>query len=100
MTAFAMTPEMRAELTRQRRRNAIVRSCAASDKDGVGRRIARATMREFERAPDTPIDVARRTLQRMGYRPVHNASVTGGSADHWVCGSRLLTTAEMLELAR
>ena len=96
--AFPMSQDQRDALTRQKRRRTIMHTMAALAGDHPGTRLARKLLAENARI-ETDVDVARRTLQRAGFYPVYNATVTGGSPNQWIVGSKVMTTAEMLALA-
>lgn len=100
MTAepFPLSDEQHATLKYRKRRRAIINAVAASDSQHYGARIARKLIASDRRSPDTPIDLARRTLQRRG-RIVFNASVTGGRRDRWMVDYREVTADELLRMA-
>lgn len=97
--AFPMTDEQRAAAVYQQKRRRTLHTMAAKDSDAHGSRLARKLLAENGRAFDSPVDVARRVLQRRGYRPVYNAAVVGGDPAMWIVGSRTMSTAEMIAAA-
>lgn len=97
-TAFPLTDDMRDAVVRQQRRRRQLHAAAAKDSEAHGARLARKLLADNMRAPDTPVDVARRALQRRGY-VVYSAAIDGGPPDCWRVDRRIVSEFELLRMA-